>query len=85
MSGAEPVLLVAYELMANAVEHARTPFDVTVCFDGMLVVAEVRDESTRQPRLQPVNLGAARGLHMVAVMAQSWSCDRHAHGKPFAR
>lgn len=82
-SETEPVLLIAYELMANAIEHARTPFELAVCFNGIAVVVDVRDESTLQPCLQPFDVHAARGrgLQMVAAMAKSWSCVQHADSK----
>jgi hypothetical protein len=82
-SETEPLFLIAYELMANAIEHARTPFELAVCFNGIVVVVDVRDESTLQPRLQPVDVHAARGrgLQMVATMAKSWSCVQHADSK----
>lgn len=82
-SDAEPVLLIAYELTANAVEHARTPFELVVSFDGTAVVIEVHDGSTLQPRLQPLDLRATRGrgLQMVAAMAKSWNCVQHPDGK----
>ena len=82
-SDAEPVLLIAYELTANAVEHARTPFELAVSFDGTAVVVEVHDESTLQPRLQPLNLRATRGrgLQMVAAMAKSWNSVQQRDGK----
>ena len=80
---AEPVLLVAYELLTNAVEHARTPFEVTASFDGTSVVVAVSDESPLLPDLQPLNLRATRGrgLQMVAALAKSWTCVPHASGK----
>ena len=79
----ELVLLVAYELCTNAVEHARTPLELTVSFDGQMVVIEVRDESDLPPRLQPFNVKAARGrgLQMVAALARSWTCVQQTHGK----
>jgi anti-sigma regulatory factor (Ser/Thr protein kinase) len=54
--GAEPVVLVAHELVTNAVEHARTRLELTVSFDGADVVVEVHDRSPLEPRLQPFNL-----------------------------
>jgi len=54
-------LLIAHELVANAVDHARTRFELAVSFDGTAVVVDVHDESPLQPRLQPLNLAAARG------------------------
>ncbi len=82
-SDAEPVLLIAYELTANAIEHACTPFELAVSFDGTAVVVEVQDESTLRPLLQPLNLRATRGrgLQMVAAMAKSWNCVQHRDGK----
>jgi two-component sensor histidine kinase len=82
--GAEPVVLVAHELVTNAVEHARTPLELTVSFDGADVVVEVHDQSPLQPRLQPFNPAAARrrGLQLVAALASSLNCVRHACGKP---
>src|SRR5690348_4002959 len=81
--GAEPVVLVAHELVTNAVEHARTPLELTVSFDGADVVVEVHDQSPLQPRLQPFNPAAARGrgLQLVAALASSWDCVRHACSK----
>jgi anti-sigma regulatory factor (Ser/Thr protein kinase) len=82
-SDAEPVLLVAYELATNAVEHAGTPFDLAVSFDGTEVVVEVHDQSPLPPRPQPLDLQAARGrgLQMVEAMAKSWNCIQHEGGK----
>ena len=79
----ELVLLVAYELCTNAVEHARTPLELTVGFDGKMVVIEVRDESNLPPRLQPFDVHAARGrgLQIVAALAKSWTCVQQPHGK----
>ena len=81
--GAEPIVLVAHELVTNAVEHARTPLELTVSFDGADVVVAVHDQSPLQPRLQPFNPAAARGrgLQLVAALATSWNCVRHACGK----
>jgi anti-sigma regulatory factor (Ser/Thr protein kinase) len=82
-SDAEPVLLIAYELATNAVEHADTPFELAVSFDGNEVVVEVHDQSPLQPHPQPLDLRAARGrgLQMVAAMAKSWNCIQHEGGK----
>jgi anti-sigma regulatory factor (Ser/Thr protein kinase) len=82
-SAAEPVLLVADELVANAVEHARTELALEVGFDGTAVVVEVHDESTLPPRLQPHDASAVRGrgLQLVAALAKSWNCVRHTGGK----
>ena len=80
---AEPVLLVAHELVTNAVEHARTPLELAASFDGAKVVVEVHDQSPLEPRLQPFNPSAARGrgLQMVAALATRWNWIQHACGK----
>lgn len=82
-ANAEPVLLVAYELVANAVEHARTALELAVSFDNTAVLVEVSDESPLEPRLQPLNLSAVRGrgLQMVAALSKSWKCVRRGGGK----
>jgi anti-sigma regulatory factor (Ser/Thr protein kinase) len=81
----ESVLLVANELVANAVDHARTALELAVSFDGAAIVVEVHDESMLEPRFQPLNPTAARGrgLQMVDALAKSWRCVRHAGGKTF--
>jgi anti-sigma regulatory factor (Ser/Thr protein kinase) len=79
----ESVLLVANELVANAVDHARTELELAVSFDGTAIVVEVHDLSMLEPCLQPLNPTAARGrgLQMVNALAKSWRCIRHAGGK----
>jgi anti-sigma regulatory factor (Ser/Thr protein kinase) len=82
-SDSESVLLVANELVANAVDHAHTDLELAVSFDGTAIVVEVHDQSMLQPCLQPLNPIAARGrgLQMVNALAKSWSCILDAGGK----
>jgi anti-sigma regulatory factor (Ser/Thr protein kinase) len=82
-SDSESVLLVANELVANAVDHAHTDLELAVSFDGTAIIVEVHDQSMLEPRLQPLNPTAARGrgLQMVNALAKSWSCIRDAGGK----
>jgi anti-anti-sigma regulatory factor len=66
--------LVATELVANVVRHARTTMDLTVELrDGRIRVA-VRDGSVRLPR--PADPGPAeaggRGLRLVRELADAW-------------
>lgn len=63
----DDTLLVVNELLANAVEHARTPLILTVSCTGTALRVEVRDESVAEPRLQPVDLRAARGRGLQFV------------------
>jgi|SRR6185295_1065284 len=79
----DDALLVVEELVANALDHARSPFDVVVRLtDGVLYVA-VRDGSTRPPRIRPFDPHAVRGrgLQLVATLSRGWGCEQHADGK----
>jgi phosphoserine phosphatase RsbU/P len=69
--------------LANAVEHARTPLILTVSCTGTTLRVEVRDESVAEPRLQPVDLRAARGrgLQFVDALTRRWSWTADASGK----
>jgi hypothetical protein len=79
----DPILLVAHELVANAVDHARTALELVVSFDGTEITLDVHDQSVLEPRLQPLNPTAARGrgLQMVDALAKSWHWVLHASGK----
>ena len=79
----DDALLVINELLANAVEHARTPLILRVSFIGTALRVEVRDESVAEPRLQPVDVQAARGrgLQFVEALARRWSWTADGSGK----
>lgn len=80
---AEVALLVANELISNAVEHARTPFRLTAHFTGSLLRLRVRDFSRQRPRLQPQDMHAerGRGLQLIDQLAARWSWTTHTDGK----
>ena len=81
--------LVVSELAANAVEHARTPFVVTVSRDGARLHLAVRDGATRYPHLgEPASIcGQAplnergRGLQLVHAAAAAWGAMPARGGK----
>lgn len=83
----EPVVqdavLVLHELVANGVDHARTPmrFTARVC-DGSVRIG-VRDGSRVVGRPQPPDVTAARGrgLQIVANVARRWGVRPHPAGK----
>ncbi|MBN9109777.1 MAG: SpoIIE family protein phosphatase [Pseudonocardia sp.] len=79
----EDALLVANELASNAVDHARTPFSLTVTVTPGNVRVEVADESPDEPRLQPLDVRAARGrgLQMVQNLSSAWTFHRRGSGK----
>jgi anti-sigma regulatory factor (Ser/Thr protein kinase) len=79
----DSIVLVAHELVANAVDHASTDLELSVSFDGNEIIVEVHDQSTLEPRLQPLNPTAVRGrgLQMVDALAKSWHWILDAGGK----
>lgn len=73
----DDVRLVASELTTNAMEHAQTPFNLTLSREGHSVVLSVEDGSPRLPR--PVALDPAgtrgRGLAIVDRVSSGWGVD----------
>jgi anti-sigma regulatory factor (Ser/Thr protein kinase) len=78
------VLLLASELVTNAVRHARTPFEVTVEVHDEAVRVAVIDADTehvpqmRQPGPDDTN---GRGLVLVDQLSTYWGSDRTGGGK----
>src|SRR4029450_4329979 len=82
--------LVASEMAANAVTHARSAFEVDVaCSEGGVRVtvsdigpgaAEGGTGAADERRGAPLDLGG-RGLAIVAEVADRWGCDTVAGGK----
>lgn len=79
------VVLVASELVGNAVVHAaqRQDLDVTWEYENGWVVVRVRDGSDQQPRPRNAapDAGNGRGLAIVAAVADEWGVHRLARGK----
>jgi hypothetical protein len=77
-----PIAVVS-ELSSNAVEHAGTPFHLSVSFDGILVRVLVRDSSREPPRLQQVDhvTGRGRGPQVIDRLCVSWHWVSHPDGK----
>jgi anti-sigma regulatory factor (Ser/Thr protein kinase) len=80
----DEAVLLASELMSNAVLHARTDVRVTVLAheDGSLRV-EVADENSRLPltAAPPEDAQSGRGLWLVETLASSWGVERTGEGK----
>jgi anti-sigma regulatory factor (Ser/Thr protein kinase) len=76
--------MVVTELVANAVDHARTESTLTVCRDGRALRLSVRDaRPCSPPRPRPIDPRAARGrgLQMVDALAAEWGVTPHQDGK----
>jgi serine phosphatase RsbU (regulator of sigma subunit) len=71
---ANDMMLIADEMVANAVRHARTPLRVELRRTGERVVLEVTDSSREEPRLivsQPGDFGH-RGIFLIDAIATRW-------------
>jgi anti-sigma regulatory factor (Ser/Thr protein kinase) len=81
---AQDAAIVITELVANAVDHARTESTLSlgVTADGLCVsVRDARPEPV--PRLAPIDPTAprGRGLQMVDALTTAWGVTTHAGGK----
>ncbi|WP_433303742.1 ATP-binding protein [Actinoplanes sp. CA-030573] len=71
----EAARLVASELAANAIRHARTDYDITVSFTGTYLRVAVRDGSHAPPRppatapKTSVMPPGGRGLHLIGRLS----------------
>ena len=79
----ELVVLVVNELAANAVLHARTPFQVVLTGGAGAVQVSVSDENPRLPHLpSKVEMASSgRGLALVRAASQAWGVRTTAFGK----
>lgn len=81
---AEDALLVVTELVANAVDHAGTPLEITLLRrPGVLHVA-VRDEcaTVPEPRDRDPSASRGRGLLVVAAVCRDWGYEVHGADRP---
>ncbi|MEK6441270.1 ATP-binding protein [Pseudonocardia sp. T1-2H] len=76
-------VLVANELASNVIDHAGTPFVVTVTLSAEAVRIEVEDGSGSPPVVRPPDVHAARGrgLQLIEALAGEWTYVRTAAGK----
>jgi anti-sigma regulatory factor (Ser/Thr protein kinase) len=77
--------IVSNELVSNAVEHAHSSSRLTLTCTKLSLRISVRDYRLTliPPRPRPIDIDAprGRGLHLVAVLAQTWGVDRNPDGK----
>ncbi len=79
---AEDVVLIVSELVANAIEHARTPLVVALGRDGDRMHIRVRDYSPDPPVMRSAEDDPRRGwgLRMITMLA-TWGSEPHPDGK----
>jgi hypothetical protein len=81
---ATTVALIANELVINAVAHARSAPQLTICLQSSDVTVNVRDQlrcPAPRPQLRPVDRPAGWGLLMVTALAERWGVIGHDDGK----
>jgi anti-sigma regulatory factor (Ser/Thr protein kinase) len=81
----EVALLLASELVTNAILHARTPVQLGVLHDAGHVLVCVADRRDDTPDLQPQDKSGdrpgGRGLALVDDLASRWGTERFTGGK----
>jgi anti-sigma regulatory factor (Ser/Thr protein kinase) len=72
------VVLLANELVTNAILHTGSDFDVVVDIEPQRVRVEVRDGSTHRPTRHDrgPRSTSGRGLALVEALASSWGVER---------
>jgi len=71
----DTVVLLASELVANAITHARTDIVLTVSIEGGRLTVEVSDGSSRVPVRRvpaPATATDGRGLNVIAELSYDW-------------
>ena len=76
-------VLLASELVTNALVHGRPPLDLRLRRNARSLVLEVEDRATHLPRrLRPtLDDEHGRGLQIVAALSDQWGTRPTAHGK----
>jgi anti-sigma regulatory factor (Ser/Thr protein kinase) len=80
----EDAAMIVTELVANAVDHARSSSTLTIDLDDHGLRLAVRDTCLAGvPRLAPADPHAprGRGLQMVDALSTNWGVTRHGDGK----
>jgi len=79
---AEDVALLVSELVANAVLHGRTEFDVTATREADVVRVDVTDRSPTPPAMKRYGPESptGRGLRLVDLLANRWGVEPEVPG-----
>lgn len=80
---ADVVTLLTSELVTNAVLHAGSEVDISLCASGGTIRVEVADSSPRVPEPSGYRNDAqtGRGLAVVAAQSDNWGTQRTRSGK----
>jgi anti-sigma regulatory factor (Ser/Thr protein kinase) len=81
--GCEQVVLLASELVTNAILHGRSEVRIDVSCVDFRVRVTVHDENSRHPVMVSQDPDAldGRGLALVAALCSDWGVDEEATGK----
>lgn len=76
-------VLLASELVTNAVEHAGGPIMLTATYLDHTLRVEVHDTRPEAPSLRPLTAAeeTGRGLHLVRLIANQWATTPQPDGK----
>ena len=79
----DDAILVVAELLANVVEHARTPFRVVAELRVRMLYLAVEDEAVGRAPAGPgcASPGYLSGLRVVNAVALRWGWHQHQTGK----
>ncbi|MFP3914790.1 MAG: ATP-binding protein [Actinomycetota bacterium] len=80
VSRLEDIVLIASELAANVIRHARTEFSVRIRREGEIVRLEVSDGSSVVPAMEELT-ESTRGLRMVETISERWGIEPSPGGK----
>jgi anti-sigma regulatory factor (Ser/Thr protein kinase) len=79
----DAIAVMTGELAMNAVQHARTDFEVTVELTGGTLRVQVTDSAANRPAsatMPPPASSRGRGLPIVAGLADDWGVIPSPHG-----
>jgi anti-sigma regulatory factor (Ser/Thr protein kinase) len=81
----DTALLLASELVTNAILHARTPVELGIVLDGATALVCVADRLAGGGPLTPRNhsqsRSGGRGLALVEDLSDRWGTESHTGGK----
>ena len=80
---ADTAVLLVSELASNAIQHARTEFEVCIAANASSIRVDVEDGDPQMPTLRDYIAKSirGRGLHIVAASADRWGFEATSAGK----